>query len=119
MVPMSSDPHLVAQLSQLPNVPDFLGKAERVDSVASLIQSGQKQLGYLKNLMVLNGESVEDRVPADDNSRDLTYQQRFDALEKGIQDLMEQNSDIREDLIGEAVIRRKEIERKIEESHKR
>jgi len=107
----------VAALGRLPEIPDFLGKAARVDSVASLIQQGQEQLQNFRGMMILNGHKPSDPMPVTDaKSGDSipTYGERFKSIDAGIRSLMEENADIYEELVAEAVARRKQVERKIE-----
>jgi len=111
------EPHIpVISLADLPGVPDFLGTAARVDSVATLIQRAQEQHQHLHHIMVLNGQSPSDHVAMDGQGEAIapTYQERFESLTKGILELIEQNQDIADELTAEAVKRRKAIERRLE-----
>lgn len=93
-------------MNELSDIPDFLGVAARVDSVASLLQGGQLQLQNLRYLMIVNRQTPADYVPAGTDRGSITYQQHFDALESGMRALMDENQDIVRELIAEAVIRR-------------
>jgi len=105
---------------ELPDVPDFLGTASKVQHVANLVQSAQEQLRNLRGVMLLNQDDLDDTIPAPPDQLSeapITYRARIDALESGIATLMAENVDIRDELVGEAVRRRRLIERAIEDEH--
>lgn len=105
-----------AVLTTIPAVPDFLGKAARVESVSSLIQRAQEQVQHLEHIMILNGQTLDDPISVDGGGDSPTYRSRLNSLGEGISALMSENSDIFEELIGESVQRRKQVERQIEKS---
>lgn len=129
----------------LPGIPDFLGDAARIENVGALLQTGQNKLSRLQQLMVFEGhepttpcpEAPVNAAAAEVELRKLgwtgeqieralsaakpsstTYQERFDALKRGMQALMTENQDIRDELVAEAKRRRTAIEKEIEKAHR-
>lgn len=99
------------------DIPDFLGKASRVHSVASLLQSGQEQLQRLDHVRIFNHRSWGDLVDLTENEQaPYTYEHRRESLLEGMKKLLDNNEDIKEELIAEAVARRRQVERQIERS---
>lgn len=94
---------------------DFLGKASRVHSVASLLQNAQAQLQQLQHVMLLNQKTLDDAVDLEEGKlATYTYRERIELLTSGMSALISDNEDIKDELIAEAVTRRKLVERNIE-----
>lgn len=108
---------------ELDDLPDFLGKAARVERVGALLQSGQEQIAGLRAGMIANCHEDGDPIPtppppAGQEPPDTeTYGERIQRLHEGMAALWRDNEDIREDLTAEAVRRRKVVEKQIELRH--
>ena len=111
---MPSNENAVLSYDAMPDAPDFLGVASRVQSVADLIQSAQAQHQELRGLLLLNGHSEDDTIPTANGDGTATYKERFASLRTGVSSLVEANKDIADELTAEAVRRRKKLERKLE-----
>ena len=104
-------------LNALPAIPDFLGTVSRVQSVADLIQSAQGQLQQLRGMMVVNDQDESDSIPTQEGGETVAYCDRIAAIETGMRKLMEGNQDIADELVAEAVRRRRAHERALEKQH--
>lgn len=107
----------MAYFASVPEMPDFLGKAARIRSVADLLASAQEQYAQLHQLMTVNGQGEGDPIAAGDGKDGTappSYAERFTALRDGMAALLAENPDIHDELAAEALKRRKRLERELE-----
>lgn len=108
----------IIELPTLPDAPDFLGKARRVEEVASLIASAQEQALSVRNTMLINGDEPGDKIPvANPAEKRTTYAERMAKLASGVEALLDANSDIADELAEDAIGRRKRMAEAIEKAH--
>lgn len=98
--------------NSIPELPDFLGKAGRVTTVAELLTGGQAQLAALRAQRVLNRHEITDPLPGT-NPEGITYERRFKELEAGMAELLTENADIHDELVAAAVKSRRDAENRL------
>lgn len=98
-------------------VPDFLGKAARVDAVGRLLQSAQEQIQSLETTRTFYGHEDEHEIVAEGTT--TTYGERIKTLHDGIAALMAANDDIYDELVAHGIEVRKQVELTIQERLKR
>jgi hypothetical protein len=95
-------------MSDLPEVPDFLGKYARVETVSRIIAAAQEQKQNYHVEMVVNGRTLDDHIGNDEKLP--TYREQLAVLDKGIEDVAAENTDIAEELVAAALKSRRRIE---------
>ena len=112
-----SDP--IITLPSLPDAPDFLGKAARVEQVSNLLANAQEQALNLRSTMLMNGHTAENKIPTMDGSAaEKTYGQRMTILAQGMAALLAEHQDITEELAEAAIERRRRIAVQIDKQHR-
>lgn len=97
----------------LARVPDFLGKAARVDAVGRLLQSAQEQIQALETTRTFYCHDDAHEIVAEGTT--TTYAARIKTLNDGIAALMQANDDIYDELVAHGIEVRKQVELTIQE----
>jgi len=98
----------------VPDLPDFLGKTARIQSVSNLIEQAQAHLQDNEFARIINGHRESDPIIVGRDDAP-TYAERAKQLTEGMRALLSKNADIADHLAGEAARRRDARERAFRE----